>query len=835
MSFSPRGIAVVLGSLLALGAGAQIPPGGGGKPTQARPVTTYDVISKMPWDPAKEGPLVAVVALRMTAGKTLDDLGRTKATVGGLTAIVPKTMVTVNSRLTAAPNMYEGLPQEAKVMYLLRTLTPGQWSRATGSGLTLADLQGEQVAVFDSILPNPLRYSMGTIMDGDSITNPSEPKDIRSLQGAERAKVKLRIVRHLEVQVALANDGGYTGTTIEDDLKKGMTMPFILKDDEGGFGQKILVRGPNVPRKSHLDLRDARFDKVIPFVPGELVKALLQRMTAATGVRFVADAHYANMMMVECGTSAATRDLLGALSLGVAGTYRRVGDTYVLTNDLEGMAAHRARIAVWEDALNKEVDARMTQWRNDVAKGGGFGKIAFHSPTYDGLTPAEQANLEANDKPNNGPSYIPIGQASKPLQQAIKDWRFGNQIDREKVGVSSSIRYEIVLPEGGRGWWRGWLGNTDQFMEKPYVWAPPNPAPVTLPLETKGSVAGLVLRANTPAEARRLVTRVDKLGMSELWLETRDAATLKAAVEAGAGAGVKVSLALRPWEIGPNERSADPDRTSTGDHGPSLVVQKAAIVPWQKFWQDVSAFEPPTREFVAPLDPSTNARIASAAALAATKGLAKVVVLDLYPTGYGKAESNASGGYWYSNAVDSFLAYGYTDALRAAFLSVESLDPIDLESQMVRTDVNLSPAWFESFSFGEGFAKWQTAKGKWSHERAVALTRALHAVDPARPLLMPGEPPKNHLPPLARTYLFRWRGPEGVPLGFEDYGGGQMSETTDAQLLELQDDRDPAQRNRVANRLKKLLAKPTKPLVLDLSSVPQARLEAVIVRWLKDK
>jgi hypothetical protein len=49
------------------------------------------------------------------------------------------------------------------------------------------------------------------------------------------------------------------------------------------------------------------------------------------------------------------------------------------------------------------------------------------------------------------------------------------------------------------------------------------------------------------------------------------------------------------------------------------------------------------------------------------------------------------------------------------------------------------------------------------------------------------------------------------------------------------DDRDAEQRNRVADRLKEMLEKRKRPIVLDFSGVPRARLEAVLARWLRDR
>lgn len=816
-----------------LGGFASQGPAGGKVPQGPPPGTIVDVADKIPWDAAKEGPLVAVVPLRMANGATLDELGFRKATVGGLTAVVPKMMATVNSRFTAAPNMYEGMPRDAKVLYLLRSLSPGQWTKATGDGISIEDCQGEQRAVFDSIVPKPLRYSIGTIADQRGISHPGGPDAVKTMPEGDRSKVKLRIVRHLSVAVSLENDGGWTGTEPEDDTKPGMKMPFIVEDKDSLFGHQVIVRSPNAPRKSHLDLKDSRLGVSIPLKAMERVDELLNRIGAATGLQFIVDPHYASMIMVEKGSSASARDLLAAVSLGVTGTYRRVGEMYVLTADLEGMGAHVARVALWEDTLKKIVDTRSRDWQQQIAKGGGFGKIQFRSAAYDGLTEAEKANLEVNDHPNNRPSFIPIDQASKPIQQAIKDWKYGNKIDRSRVGVSSSIRYQILLPGMGRSWWQGWLGNTEQFNSKPYTWAPPGPAPVALPLDHQGAVSGLILRAENPAEAKAQVARAARLGVGELWLETRSAAALKVAVESGAAANVRVCLAVRPWEIPAGASGRDLDRTVTGEHGRSLATFKQGVESWWNHWAEHQAFEPATRELMSPLDPATNSTIAQLGQLAQTPGLAKIVALDLYPNGYGKEETNMSAGYWYSDALDANLSYGYTEAMRTAYLKVERVDPIDLETQMLRTETQFGPAWGLDFSFAQGFDKWQKAKGKWSRERAVALMQTLNRANPALPILVPGEPPINHLPPLSTTYLYRWSGTGPLPAAAIDFGGGPVPEETDTRVLDLIDDRDPEQRNRVAARLKEMIEKRKRPIVLDLSTVPNNRLEVVLSRWLR--
>jgi hypothetical protein len=825
----------VLSAGVVTGTGSQGPQGNGVGPEQAAVRSYVSILSQLPWDVAKDGPMVAPAPRRAGAGANLDELGLRKIKIGTLTAIVPKMMATVNSRFTAAPNLYEGMPRDAKMLYLLRSLSPIQWTKVSGDGLSIDDCQGEQRAVFESILPNPLSYSMGTLGDGGrSITSPRDDSEVKTLTGSERSKVKLRVVRHLQVEVSMENDGGWTGTEPEGEFKNGTRIPHLIEKKDSGFGHEVIVRSPNQPRKSHLDLQDQRLGAEIPFKSEETVEALLGRIGAATGVSFISDPHYAQTIMIERGTSAPARDVLAALSLGVTGTYRRVGDTYVLTADLEGMGAHQVRVALWEDTLRKIVDERSREWRQQIVKSGGLGKVQFRSPAYDGLTEAEKANLEANDRPKNQPHFIPIDQASEPIQNAIKNWSYGNKIDRNRVGVSSSIRLQILLPGVGRTWWQGWLGNTEEYNRPPYpAWAPLNPPPVALPFDHRGAVQGLVLRADTAADAKAHVARAARVGVAELWLETRSAEALKAAVVAAEATKVRVALAIRPWEVPAGTNGIVPDRTVTGEHGRALATGKQGIELWWNFWQDIQAFEPPTQELMAPLDPSTGPTIARLAQLAKTPGIAKIVVLDLFPNGYGRAESNMSGSYFYSNALDAYLSYGYTEAMRSVYLKQEKVDPIDLETQMIHTDIQFGPAWGEEFTHGQGFDQWQKAKGLWSHERADALAKALAQSGASLPILVPGEPTINHLPPLSTTYLYRWHGTEELPLAPVNFGGGPVPEESEVGILDLTEERDPGQRNRVASRLKEMIEKPKKPVVLDFSSIPKARLDAALSGWLR--
>ncbi len=802
-------------------------------PRQGTPPDLAQAILGRKWDPAADGP---IVAFALQGGRPpVDASGPPMKTikVGGLTAVVPRTMTVIDSRPRQAPNLYDGLPQTSKMLYLLSLLTPEQWTRAAGEGLSLADCRGEQTAVFESILPDPFLYEVGTVQNNNSVVLSDKPEDQKALTGPERRAIRLRVARHIELNLALRAQEGYTSTNFEEGWKPGRRLAYVRDEPTSEFGHRFFVTSPNVPRPSALDPRDARLGAAVTLKLRDSVPALLARVSAATGLRLVADPHFRNAAMNEVGDSASARDLLAAAALGVAGVFRRVGNGYVLTNDLEGMAAHQARLGAWEETVQTEVRTREARWRGAILAAGGLGRTGFTGAAYEGLTESERANLVANDRNGASPAYLPVTGSSPAIANAMKTYSGGNDIDRTRIGLYSSLRMEIVLPDGSTTASAPDLGQTDQFDRNPNAGRPPNPPAAMLPLAPTARLAGLVLHADASAAASALVARVARLGVGVLWLETRSPEALAAAVAAGRAKGVKVSLVLRPWTLGPGEVARDPDRTAMGLHGKALLAGEAELAPWQQYWEYASAFAPEPRERLAPLDPGLPARTAALVRLASMPGLASVALLDLYGAGYAKASSRSFA--LFSPTTDGFVSYGYSDAQRAAFFAANGIDPLDVENPGIRTDVDLRPAWSSGDMDEATFDAWQKARGVWAHDAALALARALAAVDPARPLLLPGQLPENHIASDAAGALVAWTSGTELPVAPSPFTDAPPARTVDFEVTELRDDADPPQRNRVAASLQKRLAASGAPLVIDLSAVPPERLEAVLARWLKDK
>src|SRR5579862_1198463 len=125
-------------------------------------VTLAGYLAASPWDPAKSGPLVVLQPERVRAkapATTLAAFDRKLVKVGHLSAVVPRTMVLIDDSLNQAPNMYDGLPRDAKVMYLLRSLTDDQWRMVSDSGIGINDLDGEQKLVMQSLMPRPFAWT----------------------------------------------------------------------------------------------------------------------------------------------------------------------------------------------------------------------------------------------------------------------------------------------------------------------------------------------------------------------------------------------------------------------------------------------------------------------------------------------------------------------------------------------------------------------------------------------------------------------------------------------------------------------------------------------------
>lgn len=416
------------------------------------------------WDVEKNGPLIELVRDNRTE---MPDT-RKLTTVGKISARVPSRMVTLNTNFSEAPNLYDGLPQEAKALYLLTILDKSQLEKVTGDGLTLADCRGESFAVLNSILPNPFKYQMGIVQDHRSIQWEYQSGDAQEISESDRRRIRFCVGRHVELIVALEGNQGFSGTSVDSDLKKGTRVPLQTETVGDSYGHHVRIKSANRLRQSQLDYKDSRLEVSLPLIERESIQNLCQRVSGLKGIELFPDPHYADLQLRETGKQASVKDLLMSVALCLTGTYRRLGEAYVLTNDLEGIAAHQARAALWEDELDKVTQEREDLWRSRISRSGVFERLQFALGVDNALAKEEQDNLATNTKGGDY-HYIPVGSTSPAVRKALMDtskMSYGNGIhsDVSKVGISSSVRYSMILPDGSHVWNIGWMGNAISFV-----------------------------------------------------------------------------------------------------------------------------------------------------------------------------------------------------------------------------------------------------------------------------------------------------------------------------------------------------------------------------------
>ncbi|RYG31641.1 hypothetical protein EON81_22445, partial [bacterium] len=101
---------------------------------------------------------------------------------------------------------------------------------------------------------------------------------------------------------------------------------------------------PNRLKESQLDYASSGFKREVDLSGVKTAGDLVAEIAKVSGTELYADLRFSRLPVVVTGqTKGTASDLLRALAVGVAGTFRRVGDAYVLTDSLAGVGALRER------------------------------------------------------------------------------------------------------------------------------------------------------------------------------------------------------------------------------------------------------------------------------------------------------------------------------------------------------------------------------------------------------------------------------------------------------------------------------------------------------------
>jgi hypothetical protein len=801
--------------------------------------TLGDYVQRMKWDPAKAGPLIVVDPEHVAAdhgASNLDAFHRKLFTVGKLSAIGPTEMVLIDESFKEG-NLFDGISMKDKVIYLLSLLSPEQVDLATSNGISKADLQGEQIAVFNSLLPRPFSWNVRTL---DANGNLSDPVDQGVLPDDQRDAVRLKIQSGLVFHVFLQNQPG-AYSTFDSTMAPQKPGDKILDRDRKNDNERRYLLGVNPrqtvvnkPKESQLKYGEAAFDKTVTLPWKATISELLDLAGKATGVELHADLRVSGLNVIAKGTEARAGDLLEAIALSVTGTFRKVGEIYELTSDLEGLGQRQLVFAAWTSDASRLLGDRVTGWRRSIGKKGLLRRLRFDSK--DPLAPDESARgeLEQTDDKWTG-DQVSTAHLGPAIQTYLKQLKAapGHFYDTDKVGLHSQVLYSFVLPDGRTLRPEGKLGNHSEFThEDQRATAQPAPAGLFAP-DPQGNHA-LIVRAESQSDAMKVVDLARAHGFKNLWLETHD----KSALVAAAQFGIQLSLVFRPWEATGQEQPQSIDRNILGNTANQVADRAGAEFDW-KAYVDLSngtgSVPPPFYDLAAPLDPMTSNRWSDFVSLAHAPKLVGTVILDPQPAGYEPTISNNSFAN-YADWLGALTAFGYSEKIRVEFLRKYGIDPIDIAAPNLRQPVELDQPFFLDGHLGgphdlgtflpalDGMpTEWQSYRAKLNVQGMEPLMTLLK--DLTIPILAMPKPLTYPTPQAYGRYVVPWD--PSTPLPVVDYRGPNQAPANRVIVFPLTAGSSPA----ALKKLGDLLHSGTPVVAVDASSLSVDDLGKLLDRY----
>ncbi|MDR3691461.1 MAG: hypothetical protein P4L46_18925 [Fimbriimonas sp.] len=807
--------------------------------------TLGEFLSKMTWDASKSGTLIALDpdhVMARTGGGNLLSFDRKLATVGKMSAVVPTDMVLINDELTE-PNMYDGLPREAKVLYLLSTLNSHQLDLVRTVGVDQHDLQGEQIKVLRSLLPKPLAWKAVRVNESETSGN---DLDHGVVPASQTDRVRLKIQNELEISLHLQSRPlAYRPLQASDMLGKAGDKVFV-RDESGPqtpFGADPKVVEPNKPKPSQLNVEDPKFSVQVEVRSGDTVAEILKRVGLATGLEFHAHLRVANLPIRAFGSAARAGDLLKAIALCVTGTYRKVGPAYVLTSDLIGARVRELRFAFWKGSADKAANERADAWKALLGKTGALSKVGFDP--NDPLAPDRRtldllngvAVSSSNGEPNGQPgvNMVLTAELSPAIREFVNRYASANPSSgyvTDRVGLDSLLQYTFVLPDGQPLHpERSPLGAVRYFHD----W--PKHAVQEVTTKFKVDPSGkhpIIVRAESDVDATKAVDLAHEHGISEIWLETHRKSSLLAAQNRG----VQISLVIRPWEAFDRVTIQNLDRNVLGDPGAKLGIRRKAELEWHSYVDSAEGIggEPPEPyDSVTPLEEGLPRRWATLSELGQTPGLAGVVVLDTEPTGYEANDTRSNFGY-YSKWMAMMHEFGYSDAMRLAYLREHSIDPIDIDEPELYLNIDLEQPFFPDYAYihdgrdNDATQDMRLMLAAWCSYRAKLNQRAIlpffqRFSDLSTPIWVMPRLTAIHVPLESNSFVVPWTPGADVPT--REPSRRESSFPGAIDISPFNEDSLPA----VSRFLSWALASPKVQTAIDMSSVPANRLPIFMDRW----
>ena len=301
-----------------------------------------------------------------TAERVAQAYSKTTRWFGGVMAIGPQTYTELASDFTGA-NAFADMPPTQAFTLLMSGLDDGQRAALAGkTGLGFGDLTtAQQKHLFQVLLPD---QEVKVWPLGESVNN--QEKNLGVLRN-NAASVHFRVSQEVQLSCEVANQP-YGSIEATNDMARGpktYTLSYWQHYSNLDKMNGIVMRRevPNRLKRSDLNYDSPRLQVLISIKNLKTVGDLTARIAKQTGIELIAETAYENkkLLLVSGGKeSASASELLRALAFSLAGTYRRVGTAFVLTEDLVGVETRRQIIRDFEE----ECDAERAQAVRDAEK-----------------------------------------------------------------------------------------------------------------------------------------------------------------------------------------------------------------------------------------------------------------------------------------------------------------------------------------------------------------------------------------------------------------------------------------------------------------------------------
>lgn len=733
---------------------------------------------------------------------------------GGVNVLVGRTMTVLNDKPGKA-NPFAGMPPGQIFKLLLATLTPAQWQKVGAeNGIGPGDLNEDQAALWEAMMPSRFRVQSSTVRPGDT-PNSWKYTDSTFTDVKDTGSVRIRISKQTTFQFSKqgtedyswggnpyqAGGGGHTdGEKIHllmaisplpnGTIREGMSWGGSQQPNNA-FGVQLISEQPRFLKTGAIDFAAPVLNTVIsladfpvrpaPKVPTpgtsptpptpqqeeyirltrELAQLptigqILERVTQATGIEFLADKRVRDLPVYLRGNSARAGDLLMALAWSVAGAFRAIEpavmssgrpgeqlDTaplYVLAEDVPGIGGRVANLGLWgqdADMLRRKMldGAAEKAARNDP-----LSYISYAPGDQYALSPAQVSLAEKQWKKTKyaaGPEikWDDLTPALRKAVQTFADERVANNVNlrTDRVRVSEELVVYIVIPEMGIAVQQNStfqeIGH--QFIQEiafdPSQAGPRSPTAGEKKPESplgfvdpklKGQRRILVARTADAKEAADLVRVAASRGITDLWLvvslEDPEATTriLTAAVKA-AQPFPRLSVGASVRLLKESGVPGEPDRTISGETGEAFRDRMHAHYEtsgdhsYGDWWR--GAFDGSTGWVVANQG-ELERRLKRVAAVPGLKGLI------LRASGGPGWTGLKTGG----DGIPSNGGLGYTPGMRRAFLREYGMDPIDIPEWQYALSIT---RWSIGYFTEDGSGEYEVVDGNLVRRSGEAVPR----------------------------------------------------------------------------------------------------------------